>query len=110
MTVLFIFLAIVAFSMVLSFIKKKINNTTCTFYDKKVVWQCNERKKTLAYSDIKDISYYQNFIQKMFKIADVQFHPEGGTYLIGGFEIKNVPEFESAWEKIEEIINSKKEK
>ena len=107
--VFFLLLALFCLSIVLSFEKRKAKNTTCTFYDKKVVWQYKDRKKTLAYSDIKNVTYYQGFFQKLFKLADVQFHPDGGTYLIGGFELKNVPEIDSEWEKIEEIIISKRE-
>lgn len=108
--ILFLILSVILFKIVLSFEKQKALHTTCTFYDKKVVWQYKDRKKTLAYSDIKNVTYYQGFFQKLFKIADVQFHPEGGTYLVGGFELKNIPEFDSKWEKIEEIIISKREK
>lgn len=108
--ILSIVLAVILFEVALFFAKRKATNTKCTFYEKKVVWQYKDRKKTLAYSDIKDVSYYQNFFQKIFKLGDIQFRPDSGSYLTNGFEIKNVPDFENTWEKVKEIILSKREK
>lgn len=89
--------------------KKRAVNTTCTFYEKKIVFQYKSKRKTIAYSDLKNITYYQNFFQKVFHLGDIQFHPESGTYIIGGFEIKDVPDIEENWSKIQEIIQTKKE-
>ena len=110
MSIAFLLVAIVCVLVALYFAKKRAANTSCTFFEKKVVWKHNDRKKTIAYSDIKDVTYYQNFFQKIFKLYDIQFHPEGGTYLIGGFELKNVSNFDEIWPQIEQIIDLKKEK
>lgn len=110
MGMLCIVLAIILFAVALFLAKRKAINTTCTFYEKKVVWKYKDRKKTLAYSDIKDVNYYQTFFQKIFKLGDIQFRPNSGSYLTNGFEIKNVSDFENTWEKVKEIILSKREK
>lgn len=107
--ILFILVSLIILGVALIVSKRIAVNTTCTFYDKKVVRKYKKRKKTLAYSDLRNVTYYQNFFQKLFHLGDVQFHPVAGTYLIGGFEIKNVPNIEENWKKIEEIINTKKE-
>lgn len=92
------------------FISKRVaKNTSCTFYEKKVVYRYKDRKKTIAYSDLKNVTYYQNFFQKIFNLADLQFHPDTGSYILGGFEIKNVPDIENNLTKVKEIIETKKE-
>ena len=103
-------LSIILFAVALAFEKRKAMNTICTFYEKKVVWKYKDIKKILAYSDIKDVTYYQNFFQKIFKLGDIQFRPERGSYLTSGFEMKNVPDFENTWEIVKEIILLKREK
>lgn len=104
--------ALVAFLILLValYCEKRIAiNTKCIFYEKKIVHDYKGRKKTIAYSDLKNVTYYQTFFQKLFKLGDIQFHPENGTYLLSGFEIKNVPDIENNWEKVQEILQSKKE-
>lgn len=92
------------------FIAKRVSlNTSCTFYEKKVVYKYKARKKTIAYSDLKNVTYYQNFFQKIFNLADIQFHPDTGSYILGGFEIKNVPDIENNLAKVQEILKTKKE-
>lgn len=107
---LYLPIAILVLVMAIYVEKRKARNTVCTFYDKKIVFEYGGIKKTLAYSDLKEVTRYQNFFQKKFNLADIQFHPKSGTYLIGGFEVKNVSVVDNTWNKIEEIILSKKEK
>lgn len=106
---LFIIGAFLVFGFAMFIVKKRAINTTCTFYEKKVVFKYRDNKKILAYSDLKNVTYYQNFFQKIFKLGDIQFHPDSGSYLFGGFEIKNVPDIEENWEKIQEILEIKRE-
>lgn len=110
MAIIFILIALIILGIVMFLAKRKAINTTCTFYEKKIVWKYKDKRKTIAYVDIKEITYYQTRFQKLFDLADIQIRPEKGNYLINGFEIKNVPDFENTWKKIEEIIQSKKEK
>ena len=108
--IVFLIISLICLGIALFLAKRRAVNTTCTFYTKKVVLKYKDRKKTLPYADLKEITYYQSFFQKVFKLADVQFRPEEGSYLINGFEVKNVPDFDNTWKKIEEIISSKKGK
>ena len=100
----------IVFLGVAMFISKRVSkNTSCTFYEKKIVYTYKDRKKTIAYSDLKNVTYYQNFFQKIFNLADLQFHPTTGSYILGGFEIRNVPDLETNLKRIQEIIETKKE-
>ncbi|MBR3697156.1 MAG: hypothetical protein IKM97_02655 [Clostridia bacterium] len=108
-TFLAIFLIMIIFYSVLAYNKNKAIKTTCTFYDKRVVWKYKDNIKSLDYSNIDDVKYYQNFFQKKFHLADVQFRPKKGSYIMNGFEIKNVPNFNETWDKICDIIISKRE-
>ncbi len=109
LAIFFIFVTIVGVAVGLIVSKRIAVNTSCIFYEKKVVHKYKDRKKTLAYSDLKNVTYYQNFFQKLFKLGDIQFRPELGTYLTKGFEIKNVPNIEDNWAKIQEILGAEKE-
>ena len=109
LTFLFLIIAFITLGFTMFIMKKRAVNTTCTFYEKKVVFKYKDNKKTIAYSDLKNVTYYQNFFQKIFKLGDIQFRPENGTYLLEGFEIKNVPDIEENWDKIQEILETKKE-
>lgn len=104
-----IVLMLVLLCLVLAYNKRKAINTTCTFNEKRVVWKYKDTIKALNYEEIENVVYYQNFFQKRFNIADVQFRPKKGMYITNGFEIKNVPNFAETWEKICDIINSKRD-
>lgn len=103
---IFIMLALLIF--VLAWNKRKAINTTCTFFENRIVWKDDDKIKSMDYSNLEDVRYYQNFFQKRFHLADIQFRPLKGNVLTHGFEIKNVPDFEENWEKICEIVNAKK--
>lgn len=109
LTILFIVITILGVAIALIVSKRIAVNTTCTFYEKKIVHKYKDKTKTLAYSNLKNVTYYQNFFQKLFKLGDIQFRPESGGYLISGFEIKNVPDIENNWAKIQEILGAEKE-
>lgn len=109
LAIFFIFAMIIGVAVALIVSKRIAVNTSCTFYEKKVVHKYKDRKKTLAYTDLKNVTYYQNFFQKLFKLGDIQFRPEFGTYITNGFEIKNVPDIENNWAKIQEILGAEKE-
>lgn len=109
LTIIGIIMSFLALGLAMFIMKKIAVNTTCTFYEKKIVFKYKDKKKTLAYSDLKTVTYYQNFFQKIFKLGDIQFRPEKGSYLLDGFEIKNVPDIEENWKKIQEILETKKE-
>lgn len=102
-------LMLIALLAVLAYNKQKAIKTTCTFCQNRIIWKYDDTIKTLEYSDLEDVTYYQNFFQKKFNLADVQFRPVKGNYIFNGFELKNVPNFKDTWEKICDIVISKKE-
>lgn len=108
-TIFAIILMLVALIAVLAYNKQKAIKTTCTLYEKRIVWKYKDNVKSMEYSNIDDVKYYQNFFQKRFNLADVQFRPLKGTYLANGFEIRNVPNFTETWDKLCDIVISKRE-
>lgn len=94
---------------VLAYNKRKAINTTCTFFEDRIVWKNKDTIKSLEYSNLDDITYFQNKAQKRYNLADVQFRPIKGTYIMKGFELVNVPDFANTWKKICDIVNLKKE-
>lgn len=103
-------IALIILGVVMFLQKRRAQNTSCTFYETKVVWKYKDKTKTLAYDDLRDVTFYQSFFQKLFKLADFQFHPAKGTYLIEGFEVRNVPNVESTISEVSEILKTKKGK
>lgn len=108
-TVLSVILMLAILCFVLALNKRRAINTTCTLYEKRIIWKNGDKIKTMDYSNIDDVTYYQNFFQKKFNLADVQFRPLKGTYITNGFEIKNVPDFAGTWQKLCDIVIAKKE-
>ncbi len=110
---LYLFLSVIGMILllwaVLAYNKQKAINTTCTFFEDRVVWKYKDNIKTMKYSELDDVSYFQNRRQRRLDIADVQFRPKKGNYVLNGFEIKNVPDFANMWEKICDIVIAKKE-
>lgn len=107
--VLALVVALIVLGVALYYAKRRAINTTCTFYDKKIVFKYKKKEKVIPYSNLKDVTCYQNFFQKIFKYADFQFHPKSGTYIINGFEIKDIPDYEENLLKIKEIVDARRE-
>ena len=109
LTIMSSILMLIILCIVLAYNKSKAINTTCTFLDKRVVWKYKDKIKTMDYLNIDDVCFYQNFFQKRFNLADVQFRPKKGNYITNGFEIKNVSDFDQTWKKICDIVISKRD-
>ena len=101
---LWLILSIIAMLLLLwaalAYNKRIAIDTVCTFFEDRVVWKKGDNIKSLEYSELDDVTYYQTRKQRRYDLADVQFRPKKGTYIINGFEIKNVPEFAETWDKI----------
>ena len=93
----------------LAYAKRKAVNTTCTFYEDKIIWKEKDNIKSIKYDDLDNITCFQNRSQKRYDLGDVQFRPKKGIYLLNGFEIKNVPDFINTWQKICDVAIEKKE-
>ncbi len=97
-----IFAAIVI--LVLRGKKNKAETTTCTFYEKKIVYKSKDKEKIIEYKNVKDIGYYQTFSQKIFKIGDLRIYPESGVLITSAINMNNIKNIKEEYEKIKEII------
>ena len=97
-----IFAAIVI--LVLRGKKNKVETTTCTFYEKKIVYKSKDKEKIIEYKNVKDIGYYQTFSQKIFKIGDLRIYPESGVLITSAIDMNNIKNIKEEYEKIKEII------
>ena len=112
LSALLVFVAFVVIELVLFFIDKKFAiGTTVTLYDKKMVYRRNvffiHRVKTVKYSDLSDVSYYQTRRQKKLGMGDLCVYAKGkipGKTLLNGFQIKNVSDVANVLQKIGEIV------
>ena len=106
--IIFLIMFIIAMITLLLVSKRIAINTTCTFYDKKIVWKNKDNVKLITYKDLKEVTYFQDFFQKRNNLGNIQFRPNKGIYLFNGFEMKNVPDFKETWLQINKIIKEKK--
>jgi Ca2+/Na+ antiporter len=90
--------------LILKFKKDKAENTTCTFYEKKIVYNSKGREKIIEYKNIKDIGFYQTFSQKIFKIGDIRIYPEGGVLITSAINMENVKNVKEEYEKMSEVV------
>lgn len=99
---------------VLLFIDKRIaTGTKVVFYEKKVVYTFKflfiNKRKVIKYSDLKDVSYFQVFKQKLVGMGDLCFYAKGaipGVSLLNGFQIKDVENVAEVLRKIKEIVGT----
>ncbi len=108
-------LVILIFAIVMGgllFIDKRIAMATkATFYDTKVRYTFKflffNVDKTVKYSNIDDIRYFQTYRQKRFGYGDFCIYTKGvipGSGFLNGFQIKNVENAEEVLKQISEII------
>jgi hypothetical protein len=104
--VFFILLAIflVITYLILKSRKKKAQNTTCTFYEKKILYKSNGKEKIIEYKNVKDIGFYQTFSQKLFNIGDIRVYPEGGVLITSAINMENVKNVKEEYAKMSEVV------
>ena len=100
------FLCIVLLAILIAFLlfwdKRIALATIATFYETKVMYRFKfflmDIDKTVKYTDIKDVKYYQTFSQKKFGYGDLCIYAKGafpGTSLFNGFQIKNIEDVDN---------------
>lgn len=97
----------------LFFLDKRIANaTTVTLYEKKMEYTFKflffDTKKIVKYTDLKDVTYYQNRRQKKYGYGDLCVYAKGaipGATLLNGFQIKNIENVEEVLGQIGEIVS-----
>ena len=68
-----------------------------------------DTEKTVKYSDLADVTYFQTFAQKRFGYGDLCVYARGpipGTTIFNGFQLKNVENVKEVLEKIGEIVGA----
>ena len=101
---------VVLFALLIAWLiyrRKKLLNTTMTFYDKKVVVKNKDKEKVMEYKDISDISYYQNWKQRLCKMGDINLMPEHGIVIMQGLNISDVGQVVNTFEKVKEVVAEK---
>ena len=97
---------------ILLFLDKRISLATkAVFYDKKIVYTFKflffDTEKTVKYSDLADITYFQTFSQKRFGYGDLCVYAKGaipGTTIFNGFQLKNVENVDEVLNQIGEVV------
>lgn len=108
-------LCLVLFILVMGFLlfwdKRVARATKAVFYEKKMVYTFKflffNTVKTVKYSDLADITYFQTFRQKRFGFGDLCVYARGavpGTTIFNGFQLKNVENVREVLETISQIV------
>ncbi len=87
--------------------KNKLENTSCKFYDKKVVLKVRDNEKVLEYKDLRDVGYYQTWKQKLHKLGDIRIMPANSFTIFNGINIPDVKYVLDEFEKVKEIIEER---
>lgn len=100
-------LCIIIFGIWMFFNKKRAKGSTTIFYQTKFKYKAKypfrDYEEAVAYSDIKDISYFQTYAQKKFGVGDIRFYKKN---FLSGITINDIPNVKENFEKIKDIINS----
>ena len=87
--------------------KIKYTGIKCCFYENKLIYTkkfLNSYVKEIKYSDIKEISIEQNYIQRIFKQGNVFIQTNSGKIIKNGVVVLNVENPEEKVKKISELI------
>lgn len=95
----------------MAYSKRASIGTKVIFFEKKVVYTKKflifNDEKTIKYSDIRDITYYQTFRQKKFKLGDLCIYTKEiipGLGYFNGCHIHNVENIDEVLKQIGEIV------
>ena len=95
--------------------KRRAVGTKTIFYQTKfryiAKYPLMNKEEVIAYSDVKDMAFFQTWTQKLFKTADIRFYTKG---FLNGLTIKDIPNIKENFTKMQNIIingkNDKEEK
>ena len=89
--------------------KRRAVGTKTIFYQTKfryiAKYPLMNKEEVIAYSDVKDMAFYQTWIQKLFKIADIRFYTKG---FLNGLTIKDIPNIKDNFVTMQNIISNGK--
>lgn len=109
-----VLLFILVMFLLLAINKQLAKNTKVTFYNKKVTYTSKNilfhADKTVKYSDLTDITFFQNWRQKRMGFGDICVYAKGsvpGATLLNGFQIKDVENIEAVMQEIQKTLEIK---
>lgn len=108
-----ILLFILLMVLLLAINKRIAKNTKAVFYNKKVVYTSKNilfhTEKVVKYTDLTDITFFQNWRQKKMGFGDICVYAKGtlpGSTLLNGFQIKDVENVELIMQEIQKTLES----
>lgn len=109
--ILITILCLVFIGIWMFFNKRRASGTKTIFYKTKFRFKAKyplvNIEEVIPYSDVKDMAYFQTWIQKRFRVADVRIYTKG---FLNGITIKDIPNIKENFAEMEKIIvNGKNE-
>lgn len=111
-----ILFVLVMLGISLYFSKRIAIGTKCVFYETKVIYTFDflfiHTKKTIKYSDIKDITYNQSSgfkkrLQKKFGLGNIAVIDKKSKIIFNGFIINDVANIEDVFKKLTQLVGDK---
>lgn len=105
----FLALVIIVETLIFLYDRYKINNSKCTFYVTKLIYEriifFKKREVEISYSDIKQISYNQTRFEKIFKVGTIYIKSNSKNILERNIYIDSVKNVEKVFETIKESLS-----
>lgn len=99
---------ILVIGLFLAYSKRAAMGTQIIFYEKKVVFIKKylffNEEKTIKYSDIRDVTYFQTFRQKKFKLGDLCIYTKETIPGLGYFNGCHISNIENTDEVLSQIV------
>jgi len=107
-------LFIIVMALLLVINKRIAQNTKVVFYNKKVIYTSRNilfnTDKMVKYSDLTDVTFFQNWRQKKMGFGDICVYAKGsvpGATLLNGFQIKDVENVDLVMQEIQKTLGMK---
>ena len=83
--------------------RRVVKSTSCKFYENKILYKSNNKKKVYSYRDVKDITCYQTTFENLLtKFGDITI---SSNEFLDRITIKDVANAREEVEKIKQICN-----
>ena len=83
--------------------RRVVKSTSCKFYENKILYKSNNKKKVYSYRDVKDITCYQTTFENLLtKFGDITI---SSNEFLDRITIKDVANAREEVEKIRQICN-----
>lgn len=107
-SLIFLVLFLVAEGLLFAYDRYKINNTKCSFYATKLVYDrvsfFKKRKTEIRYDEVKEFSYSQRRFEKIFNIGTIHIHTASKNPLERHIYIESVKNVQAIFNDVKEKI------